>query len=129
MGDYIGYEVPYMGFPAHLTLMYLGHIKDNERFKYIMECMTAITPSHMRIPRKRIAMLGADKQTPALLVEFDKGFELISELNDWGIESTSRYPYNPHITLNMKSENTIRIPHTIHLANPYIKYRNNKYYI
>ncbi len=117
MASYIGLKAWDMGFDAHLTLIYTGKMSaDREaRTRFEMERVTKGLNYTFQALRRNIQMFGPLYNIPVLTVQPDQGLLILMKQLQLHIPSKSQYKWNPHITLNLDSSETINLPHIIKL--------------
>ena len=121
---YIGAQV--LGHPdQHMTIMFLGAL-DRDRIEHIKNIMTFISeqgngPTTWIAERGHIDMLGPRKTVPSIIVKPCNCIRrYLTVLASNGIESTSRWPWNPHIALKMKKDEDFVIPSTYRFSSVYL---------
>lgn len=101
-----------MGFNAHLTLIYTGDLT-KEKASEIEELLLTVDPGfhHFMGVRQEIKMFGSHNSIPVVTVMVpNQIIELRKYLLNNGIPSPSEFDWTPHVTLDLETSSTIRLP-------------------
>lgn len=121
MKNYIGLRATNMGFDAHMTLLYTGHLSPVQELK-VQRALDWIDSrlkyQVFNMDRKSIEMFGPNKDIPVLtLYPKDDLNEIRESLIGKGVPAPSAFAeFNPHITLKLNHNYTIEIPPRIRLV-------------
>jgi 2'-5' RNA ligase len=118
---YVGLKAQGMGFDAHLTVHCLGKISIlQERLAVtVINNWLDFSNGIYFVERMGIELFGPVNDIPVVKVGLinDDLFELNRKFKQHSyLPDPSEFEWNPHITLNLKSNETIRIPKIIKLT-------------
>jgi 2'-5' RNA ligase len=112
MLSYLGFKVPYMGFDAHCTVLYLGDTEEekaDEIRKFLDQSQLATFSSHAN--RKGIELFGPNLDVPVVTLEVNDSVNDIRRLCEKNFESPSEFKeWNPHVTLDLETPGSLVIP-------------------
>jgi 2'-5' RNA ligase len=112
MLSYLGFKVPYMGFDAHMTVLYIGDTEEeqaDEIRKFLEEAQLPTFSATAQ--RDSIKLFGPNEDIPVLTLIVPEAVRDIRTLLEDKFDNASEFKdWNPHVTLDFECPGVIQIP-------------------